>query len=125
MSTNYTSHPPVFIKDAINEVGSSFSCYGTIVDITGPGGTGDSISNRPLQIVLDDGTGQLCAVYFKSDRADLQARLRIGDDLVAEGTIQLYRDAIQLKCEGLKMVSDPNLQSLWINQVIFYKTMKT
>ena len=101
-------------SDALTSVDSAVSCFGTIVEITGPS-SDDLSSNRPLQLVLDDGTGQLCSVYFKPDRADLQARLRIGDDVVVHGTVQLYREAVQLKCDVLKLVSDPNLQSLWIN----------
>jgi len=129
MSSQNTFYPPVFIKDVVNSVGSPVSCSGTVVDITGnelPGADGEPTSNRPLQLVLDDGTGQLSVVYFRSSsrRSDVPGRVGIGDDLVVHGRIQMYRDTVQMKCDLIKIVQDPNIQTLWINQVIFYTTTR-
>jgi len=108
--------------DGVEVVSGNFSLFGTIIDLIPVDSSVNSI--RPLSLRLDDGTGTISCVYFRPDKLDLQDYMKIGDDLLAYGTIQEYRDSSQLRCDKLKFVSDPNFQALWINQVIYYKKMK-
>ena len=104
------------------EAGSSdVSFFGTIIDLIRVDSSVNSA--RPMALRLDDGTGTISCVYFRPDKLELQDDIKIGDDLLAYGTIQEYRDSSQLRCEKIKFVSDPNFQSLWINQVIYYKEL--
>jgi len=118
----------LFIRDTRNALNQTVSVFGTIVDIDGPTAyhdTGNTEStHRPLVCCLDDGTGQIQAVYFVPRHHHLQPlqiqSLQIGADVVVGGTVQEYRHATQIKCDWVRCVEDVNYQSVWINQVIFY-----
>lgn len=103
------------LVDCIRAGTGDVSCLGTIVDLVRP----DPDSTRPLVLRLDDGTGTIECVQFRPGQ-DARA-LKIGDDVVVYGAVQVYRDAPQVRVERLARVLDPNLQTLWINQVIYCK----
>jgi len=101
-------HKPVFIKDALLTLSVPVSILGTIVDLAVP-----SVSSRPLRLVLDDGTGQLPVVHFRSS-----LELNVGDDVFVRGTVQEFRDELQLKAGEMRRVEDPNMTTVWTNLVV-------
>jgi len=109
-------YKPVFIKDAITNMDENFSCYGTILNLR----SSNSPRQKPTLLTIDDGTGSLPAVYFDV-QSILTNNLDIGDDVIVYGHVQVYREDVQFKCDRIKIVKDPNLQSLWINQVLIAK----
>ena len=52
--------------------------------------------------------------------------LSIGDQVVARGTLKLFRNNLQMTVKGLKKVVDNNFETLWmwINKVIYEKKQR-
>lgn len=114
MSDKARHYKPQFIKDCLSAGTGLVTCSGTVVDLV-PADT-----TRPLVFRLDDGTGTIASVLF---RPPPETNVKIGDDVVIYGVVQSYRDDLQIKCDKMKLIQDPNHHTLWINQVIYYKTL--
>jgi len=113
MSRNNNRHyKPSFLIDALANINSYTSCFATIIDLRP-----SNIPSRPTMMTLDDGTGRVPAVHFGGEGC-VEQHLDIGDDVVVYGYTQIYRQDIQFKCDRIKLVTDPNLQTLWINQIV-------
>ena len=37
------------------------------------------------------------------------------------GVLTSFRDTPQIKCESIKLVTDPNFETLWINKLLYEK----
>jgi RecG-like helicase len=109
-------YKPVFIKDAVLNLNETYCCAGTILTLRSPA----TPQHKPLMLTIDDGTGSIPAVYFDV-RERISNNLDIGDDVIVYGHVQVYREDVQFKCDKIKVVKDPNIQALWINQVIIGK----
>ena len=92
---------------------------GTVVDIVKP--NSQLNPSRPLVLSLDDGTGEVRCVFFGFQNYKLLASSTLGQTFLARGQVSLYREEVQIKCESLKIVTDPNFETLWINKVIYEK----
>jgi len=121
--TEKTRHyTPKFIKDCLTNGGESaglVTCSGTVVDLV------NNADRPPLVLRLDDGTGTVQAVIFRPPPSESKtAALKIGDNCVVSGMVQTYRETLQIKCDRIKRVTDPNHYTMWINQVIYYKSLQ-
>ena len=103
-------HICLFIGD-INDtvIRDQLSVCGIIVDVAMPP---DSLSRRPFKLELDDGTGVLDVVIWRNDMPDWANDLSIGDQVVARGTLKLFRNNLQMTVKGLKKVVDNNFETL-------------
>ena len=79
--------------------------------------------NRPLVLSLDDGTGEVRCVFFGFQNYKHLTSVSLGQTFLARGLVSLYREDLQIKCETLKIVKDPNFETLWINKVIYEKKL--
>ena len=69
----------------------------------------------------DDGTGVVqCCMFGHAHWPHLRS-LQLGHCCLARGRVTVYRGAAQLKCDLVKIVTDPNFETLWINKVLFEK----
>ena len=69
----------------------------------------------------DDGTGVVqCCMFGHAHWPHLRS-LQLGHCCLARGRVTVYRGAAQLKCDHVKIVTDPNFETLWINKVLFEK----
>ena len=113
----------VFIKDIFSCLERYEECQvcvaGTVVDIVKP--NSQLNPSRPLVLSLDDGTGEVRCVFFGFQNYKLLASSTLGQTFLARGQVSLYREEVQIKCESLKIVTDPNFETLWINKVIYEK----
>jgi len=109
-------YKPVFIKDAITNMDQNFSCYGTILTLH----CSNSPRQKPTVLTIDDGTGSLPAVYFDVQQV-VTNNIDVGCDVIVYGHVQVYRQDLQFKCDRIKIVKDPDIQTLWINQVLLAK----
>ena len=113
----------VFIKDIFCYLERYADCQvsvaGTVVDIVRP--NSQLSPNRPLVLSLDDGTGEVRCVFFGFQNYKHLTSVSLGQTFLARGLVSLYREDIQIKCETLKIVKDPNFETLWINKVIYEK----
>jgi len=110
---NRRHYKPAFLCNALANINCYTSCFATIIDLRP-----SNIPSRPTILTLDDGTGRVAGVHFSE--GGVEEHLDIGDDVVVYGYTQIYRQDIQFKCDRIKLVTDPNLQSLWINQIVSY-----
>ena len=95
------------------------TCSGTVVDLV------NNADRPPLVLRLDDGTGTVQAVIFRPPPSESKtAVLKIGDNCVVSGMVQTYRETLQIKCDRIKRVTDPNHYAMWINKVIYYKSLQ-
>ena len=113
----------VFIKDIFSSLDSYEDCLvcvsGTVVDIVMP--NSQLNPSRPLVLSLDDGTGEVRCVFFGFQNYKHLTSVTVGQTFLARGLVSLFRDDVQIKCETLKIVTDPNFETLWINKVIYEK----
>ena len=96
---------------------SEVSVCGIVVDVVKP--PSDLTSRRPLVLSLDDGTSEIRCVFFGFQNYKHLTSASLGQCFVARGTVGLFREQLQVKCESLKIVTDPNFETLWINKVIY------
>jgi len=116
MSYQPKFYKPVFLQDAVTtSLNEHVSCYGTVLTIRYP-----SANNKPVVFTIDDGTCSIPAVFFDAKQIMVH-NVDIGDDVIVYGYAQMYREEIQLKCDRVKFVQDPDSQALWINQVLICK----
>ena len=92
---------------------------GTVVDVVMP--NSQLNPSRPLVLSLDDGTGEVRCVFFGFQNYKHLTSVTVGQTFLARGLVSFYRDDVQIKCESLKIVTDPNFETLWINKVIYEK----
>ena len=113
----------VFIKDIFSSLDRYEDCLvsvsGTVVDVVMP--NSQLSPNRPLVLSLDDGTGEVRCVFFGFQNYKHLTSVTAGQTFLARGLVSLYRDELQIKCETLKIVTDPNFETLWINKVLYEK----
>ena len=113
----------VFIKDIFSDLERyqdyQVSVSGTVVDIVMP--NSQLSPSRPLVLSLDDGTGEVRCVFFGFQNFKHLTSVTVGQSFLARGQVSLYRENVQIKCETLKIVRDPNFETLWINKVIYEK----
>ena len=113
----------VFIKDIFSCLERYEDCQvcvtGTVVDIVKP--NSQLNPSRPLVLSLDDGTGEVRCVFFGFQNYKHLTESTLGQTFLARGQVSLYREEVQIKCETLKIVTDPNFETLWINKVIYEK----
>ena len=95
------------------------SVSGTVVDIVMP--NSQLNPSRPLVLSLDDGTGEVRCVFFGFQNFKHLTSVTLGQSFLARGLVSFYREDVQIKCESLKIVTDPNFETLWINKVIYEK----
>jgi len=88
---------------------------GTITDIIAT-----PFASSPLRFVIDDGTGKLPVVMFRPQF--LNAGLcSSGEEAMVRGTIQVFRDNLQIRADDVRRVSDSNMTTAWTNFVIYSK----
>eukprot|EP00092_Neocalanus_flemingeri_P105578 GFUD01135359.1.p1 GENE.GFUD01135359.1~~GFUD01135359.1.p1 ORF type:complete len:140 (+),score=38.27 GFUD01135359.1:25-420(+) len=124
MSTS--PHRSLFIKDLMSSLPGlppdvQISVIGVAVDVTNP--DPETHPTRPLVVTLDDGTGVVSCVLFGHKELDHLRGVKIGDSFHARGVVMVsqYYQQTQLKCSALKVVTDPNFETLWINKVLLEK----
>ena len=103
--------------------GGRVALCGVVVETVVCGNDGANAA-RPLVVRLDDGTGCLDCAYFRADKHELGAALRLGDALQVNGTLNTFRDEIQLRADAVRRVSDANFETLWISRVVYCSTRK-
>ena len=118
------SHLSIFIKDLLDSLpilmpDVQVSVVGVAVDVINP--DPEVHPTRPLVVTLDDGTGVVRCVLFRHHELDHLKGVKIGDCFLARGVISHYFEQTQLKCGALKIVEDPNFETLWINKVLLEK----
>ena len=119
------NHKCLFIRDVLSLTPSDqdrnchASVCGVVVDIVRP--NLDLHSNRPLIISLDDGTGVVKCVLFMFVNLPYLQNLQLGQCCLVRGTVNVYNNQIQIKCQQVKIVNDVNFETLWINKVLFEK----
>ena len=121
------SHMSMFIKDLLISLPAlppdvHVSVVGVAVDVTNP--DPDLHPTRPLVVTLDDGTGVVRCVLFQHQELDHLRGIKIGDCFHARGMVTEYFEQTQIKCAVLKIVHDPNYETLWINKVLLEKKNK-
>ena len=47
--------------------------------------------------------------------------LKLGQCCLVRGTVTTFRDSSQIKCESIKVVTDPNFETFWINKLLYEK----
>ena len=47
--------------------------------------------------------------------------LKLGQCCLVRGIVTTFRDYPQIKCESIKLVTDPNFETFWINKLLFEK----
>ena len=113
----------LFIKDifsSLDRYEDSLVCVsGTVVDVVMP--NSQLNPSRPLVLSLDDGTGEVRCVFFGFQNYKHLTSVTVGQTFLARGLVSFYRDDVQIKCESMKVVTDPNFETLWINKVIYEK----
>ena len=113
----------VFIKDIFNEHPSLadrlVSVWGVAVEVMKP--CVEMKPTRPLTLSLDDGTSEIKCVLFGFQSYKHLADVSVGQSFLASGSVSEYRQELQIKCESLKIVKDPNFETLWINKVLYEK----
>ena len=119
-----SSHLSLFIKDLLDSLpilmpDVQVSVVGVAVDVINP--DPEVHPTRPLVVTLDDGTGVVRCVLFRHHELDHLKGVKIGDCFLARGVISHYFEQTQLKCGALKIVEDPNFETLWINKVLLEK----
>ena len=111
----------LFIKDifsSLDRYEDSLVCVsGTVVDVVMP--NSQLNPSRPLVLSLDDGTGEVRCVFFGFQNFKHLTSVTLGQSFLARGLVSFYREDVQIKCESLKIVTDPNFETLWINKVIY------
>ena len=111
----------VFIRDIFSSLARYQHCQvsvsGTVVDIVMP--DSQLSPSRPLVLSLDDGTGEVRCVFFGFQNFKHLTSVTLGQSFLARGLVSFYREDVQIKCESLKIVTDPNFETLWINKVIY------
>ena len=108
-------YSPFFVSQLRGDLSARVAVCGVVVDTVSSCGH----PSRPLLIRLDDGTGCLDCVYFQPDKDALFASLRLGTALQVNGTVSVFRERIQLRCDAVRRVTDINFETLWINRVIY------
>ena len=129
MMTSYHQHPVkphkcLLVRDVSNVSDQGYtgqvSVCGIVVDIVKP--NPDIHSNRPLAISIDDGTGEVrCVMFGFQNYPHLLVNLSIGNCCVVRGVVTKYNNQIQIKSESIKLVTDPNFETLWINKILYEK----
>lgn len=114
----------LFIKDLMDCLPGlssdvQISVVGVAVDVTKP--DPELHPTRPLVVTLDDGTGVVRCVLFGHQGLDHLSDAKIGDCFQARGLVTQYFEQTQIKCSALKIVDDPNFETLWINKVLLEK----
>ena len=111
----------IFIRDIFSSLDRYQDCQvsvsGTVVDIVMP--NSQLNPSRPLVLSLDDGTGEVRCVFFGFQNFKHLTSVTLGQSFLARGLVSFYREDVQIKCESLKIVTDPNFETLWINKVIY------
>ena len=103
-------HCSCFVRDLLEGMGEAEVC-GVVVDLTPAQATHPG---RPTTLELDDGTGVVrCALFSPPS-----ARLSLGSALLVRGKVGSFRGQQQLTVHTVKLVTDPNFDTLWINKVI-------
>ena len=114
----------VFIRDIVPPAeGREVSVCGIVVDVIQP--SSEIHPTRPLVLSLDDGTSEIRCVFFGFHKFEHLSNVSVGQSFLARGSVSVYRQDLQIKCETLKLVTDPNFETLWINKVIYEKRKKT
>ena len=62
----------------------------------------------------------MCSVQTYRELEHL-TMVKIGDCFLARGVINEYFEQTQIKCAALKIVKDPDFETLWINKVLLEK----
>ena len=112
-------HKSLFIRDVFTLLNTDthVSVCGVVVDIVKP--DLEVHSNRPLTVSVDDGTGEVRCVMFGFQHHKHLINLDIGDCVVVRGVVCEYKNQLQIKCENIKLVTDPNFETLWINKTLY------
>ena len=118
-------HKSLFIKDLLDSLPTlttpdvHVSVVGIAVDVISP--DPEVHPTRPLVVTLDDGTGVIRCVLFRHHELEHLKMVKIGDCFLARGVISEYFEQTQIKCAALKIVKDPDFETLWINKVLLEK----
>ena len=70
---------------------------------------------------IDDGTGEVKCVMFRFQEFEHLQSLNLGQCCLVRGILTSFRDTPQIKCESIKLVTDPNFETLWINKLLYEK----
>jgi len=103
-------HCSCFVRDLMEGTGEAEVC-GVVVDLTPPQA---AHPGRPTTLELDDGTGVVRCVSF----SPFPTRLSLGSAALVRGKVGSFRGHQQLRVHTVKLVTDPNFDTLWINRVI-------
>ena len=114
-------HRNMLVRDVLSSDPSDcqVSVCGVVVDIVSP--NIELHSNRPLVLSVDDGTGVVkCAMFGHYHHSHLRD-ISLGQCCLVRGTVTQYMNQTQIKCEVIKLVTDVNFETLWINKVLYEK----
>ena len=120
-----SDHKSLFIKDLLDSLPTlttpdvHVSVVGIAVDVISP--DPEVHPTRPLVVTLDDGTGVIRCVLFRHHELEHLKGVKIGDCFLARGVVSEYFEQTQIKCAALKIVKDPDFETLWINKVLLEK----
>ena len=69
----------------------------------------------------DDGTGGVTCVMFGFQDFEHLQSLKLGQCCLVRGVLSTYRNSPQIKCASIKVVTDPNFETFWINKLLYEK----
>ena len=61
-----------------------------------------------------------CVLFRFQDIEHLKS-LKLGQCCLVRGFVTTFRDSLQIKCESIKLVTDPNFETFWINKLLYEK----
>jgi len=105
----------MFINDC-TMVEKTVVVQGTVVELSRP--DPQLYPTRPISLALDDGTGVLKVAIFRNSSLPHLDKVEFASCLQVRGQLTTFRDQLQLRATTVKIVSDPNMQTVWINRVI-------